>query len=129
MAERQDFLAGFAENTETASGTATATATQAAPGAGLQLLITGFSISFGVSSTAAGTYQIRRQGGAVVMRQGNLPIGAMAPIVYEYKRPLACGDNESADIIVAGATTATVVVELYTITRPTSSNQLTPAAT
>lgn len=126
--ERQDMIGGLAENTKTASGTATATATQAAPGTGLQLLITGFSISFGVSSTAAGTYQIRRQGGAVVMRQGNLPIGAMAPVIYEFKRPLACGDNETADIVVAGATTATVVVELYTVTRPTASNQLTLAA-
>jgi len=127
--DRQDILGGSAEATKTASGTATATATQAAPGVGLQLLVTGFSVSFGVSSTAAGTYQIRRAAGAVVMRQGNLPIGAMAPVIYEFKRPLACGDNESADIVVAGATTATVTVELYTVTRPTSSNQLTPAAT
>src|SRR5574342_826624 len=109
--ERQDMLAGFAENTKTASGTTAATATQAAPGAGSQLCITGFSISFGVSSTATGTYQIRRAAGSVVMRQGNLPIGAMAPVIYEFKRPLACGDNETADIVVAGATTATVVVE------------------
>ncbi len=127
--EKQDMLGGHSENTKTASGAAAATATQAAPGAGLQLLVTGFSISFGVSSTAAGTYQIRRAAGTIVMRQGNLPIGAMAPVIYEFKRPLACGDNESADIIVTGATTATVTVELFTVTRPTSSNQLTPAAT
>lgn len=127
--ERQDMIGGEAGNTKTASGTATATATAPAPGVGSQLMITGFSISFGVSSTAAGTFQIRRNGGAIVMRQGNLPIGAMAPVIYEFKRPLACGDNQDADIIVAGATTATVVVELYTVTRPTSSNQLTPAAT
>lgn len=127
--EKQDILGGHAENTKTASGTATATATQGAPGVGLQLVVTGFSISFGVSSTAAGTYQIRRSGGTVVMRQGNLPIGAMAPQVVEFKRPLFCGDNESADIIVAGATTATVVVELFTSVRPTSGTQITPAAT
>lgn len=127
--EKQDILGGHAENTKAASGTAAATATQAAPGVGLQLIVTGFSISFGVSSTAAGTYQIRRSGGTVVMRQGNLPIGAMAPVIYEFKRPLICGDNESADIVVAGATTATVVCELFTVTRPTSSNQITPAAT
>jgi len=127
--EKQDFLGGFAENTKTASGTAAATATQAAPGAGQQLVVIGFSVSFGVSSTAAGTWQIRRNGGAVVMRQGNLPIGAMAPVIYEFKRPLVCGDNETADIIVAGATTATVTVELYTVTRPTSANQITNAAT
>lgn len=126
--EKQDFIAGHAENTKTASGAAAATATQGAPGAGSQLIITGFSISFGVSSTAAGTYQIRRNGGATVMRQGNLPIGAMAPVIYEFKRPLVCGDNQDADIVVAGATTATVVVELFTVTRPTSSNQITPAA-
>lgn len=127
--EKQDILGGHAENTKGASGAAGATATQGAPGVGSQLIITGFSISFGTSSTAAGTYQIRRNGGAIVMRQGNLPIGAMAPIVYEFKRPLVCGDNQDADIIVSGATTASVVVELYTVTRPTSSNQLTPAAT
>lgn len=127
--EKQDYLGGSAEATKVASGTAAATATQPAPGVGQQLIVMGFSISFGVSSTAAGTFQIRRQAGAVVMRQGNLPIGAMAPVIYEFKRGLACGDNESADIVVAGATTATVTVELYTVTRPTSSNQLTPAAT
>ena len=127
--EKQDMLGGHAENTKVASGTAAATATQPAPGVGLQLIVTGFSVSFGVSSTAAGTYQIRRNTGAVVMRQGNLPIGAMAPVIYEFKRPLVCGDNETADIVVAGATTATVTVELQTVTRPTSSNQLTPAAT
>ena len=126
--ERQDMIGGAAENTKTANGTATATATQGAPGAGSQLCITGFSISFGVSSTAAGTYQIRRNGGAIVMRQGNLPIGAMAPVIYEFKRPLICGDNQDADIIVAGATTATVVVELFTVTRPTVTAP-TPAAT
>ena len=129
MAERQDLLVGHAENTKTASGTATATATEGAPGVGSQLIITGFSVSFGVSSTAAGTFQIRRNGGAIIMRQGNLPIGPMAPVIYEFKRPLVCGDNETADIVVAGATTATVRVELTTVTRPTSSNQLTPAAT
>lgn len=127
--EKQDILGGHSENTKTASGTAAATATQAAPGVGLQLIVTGFSVSFGVSSTAAGTYQIRRSAGSVVMRQGNLPIGAMAPQIYEFKRPLFCGENESADVIVTGATTATVVVELYTSVRPTSSNQVTPAAT
>jgi len=127
--EKQDMIAGHAENTKFASGTAAATATQGAPGAGSQLIVTGFSVSFGVSSTAAGTYQIRRQGGAIVMRQGNLPIGAMQPFIYEFRRPLVCGDNESADIVVTGATTATVAVELQTVTRPTSSNQITPAAT
>lgn len=127
--DRQDILAGLAENTKTASGTAAATATAAAPGAGLQLIVTGFSISFGVSSTAAGTYQLRRAAGSVVMRQGNLPIGAMAPVIYEFKRPLFCGDNETADIVVAGATTATVVVELFTAVRPTIAGQITPAAT
>jgi len=127
--DRQDILGGHAENTKIASGTATATATQPAPGAGRQLIITGFSISFGVSSTAAGVYQIRSNAGTVVFREGNLPIGAMAPIIYEFKRPLVCAENVDADIFVNGATTATVKIELFTVTRPTSSNQLTPAST
>lgn len=127
--ERQDMLGGFAENTKAGNGTASATAVQPAPGVGSQLIITGFMISFGVSSTAAGTFQIRRNGGAVVMREGNLPIGAMAPVIYEFKRPLVCGDNQDADITVTGATTATLKIELYTVTRPTSSNQLTPQLT
>lgn len=127
--EKQDMLAGHAEETKTASGTATATATVTAPGVGRQLIVTGFSISVGVLPTTAGTFQIRRQTGAIVMRQGLLPAALMAPFVYEFKRPLVCGENETADIIVAGWTTATVTVELYTSTRPTSSQQLTPAAT
>lgn len=122
-----DMWAGAAENTKAGSGAAAASATQAAPGVGSQLIITGFSISFGTSSTAAGTYTIKRAAGAVTMRSGNLPIGAMAPIIYEFKRPLVCGDNESAQIDVAGATTATVIVELYTVTRPTSGYTVTPA--
>lgn len=127
--EKQDMLGGSAENTKTASGTTTATATQAAPGAGQQLIVTGFSISQGAISSAAGTFQIRRNGGAIVMRQGNLPNAALiSPIVYEFKRPLVCGDNQDADIIISGWTGATVVIELYTVTRPTSSNQITPAA-
>lgn len=126
--ERFDMQGGAAENTKTASGTAAATATQSAPGAGSQLIITGFSITFGVASTAAGTYQIRRAAGATVMRQGNLPIGNLT-YIYEFKRPLVCGENESADIVVTGATTATVVVELYTVTRPVTQGALTLAAT
>lgn len=118
--EKFDMLAGYDENTATATGTATATATQAAPGAGLQLVITGFSVSFGVSSTAAGTLQIRKNAGGTVLKQYNLPIGAMAPVIYEFKRPIRCEDNVSADAIVAGATTATVRVELFTVTRPTT---------
>lgn len=117
MAEKFDLLVGVDENTATAAGTATATATQAAPGTEKRLFITGFSVSFGVSSTAAGTLQIRRTAGATVLKQFNLPIGAMAPLIYEFKRPIPCLENESADAIVAGATTATVRVELFTITR------------
>lgn len=127
--EKQDILAGGAEETATATGTATATATQAAPGAGMQLCVTGFSISCGVAPTAAGTYQIRRAAGATVMRAGLLPVTAqIAPLVYEFKRVLVCGENESADIIVAGWTTATLRVELYTVTRPFAGTKLTPAA-
>lgn len=117
MAEKQDLLVGIDENTATAAGTATATATQAAPGVLKQLFITGFSVSFGISSTAAGTLNIRRNGGATVLKQFNLPIGAMAPVLYEFKRPIAVPENQDADAIVAGATTATVRVELFTITR------------
>lgn len=121
MASAQDLLVGADENTATAAGTATATATQAAPGAEKQLWITGFSVSFGVSSTAAGTLNLRRNGGATVIKQYNLPIGAMAPVIYEFKRPIRIPENQDADAIVAGATTATVRVELFTITRPVTA--------
>lgn len=120
MAEKMDLFAGIDENTATGSGAAAANASQAAPGAGSQLFVTGFSISFGVSSTAAGTLQIRRNAGATVLKQFNLPIGAMAPLIYEFKRPIRIPDNQSADADVTGATTATVRVELFTITRPTT---------
>lgn len=119
MAEKFDLLSGIDENTATGSGAAAANASQAAPGVGSQLFITGFSITFGVSATAAGTAQIRRNAGATVIKQFNLPIGPCT-LIYEFKRPIRVPDNQSADLDVAGATTATVRVELYTITRPTT---------
>lgn len=118
MASIQDLLVGPDENTATGTGTAAANASQAAPGADKQLYITGFSLSQGATSTAAGTMQIRRNGGATVIKQYLLPIGAMAPIIYEFKRPIKVPENQSADIDVTGWTTATIRVELFTITRP-----------
>lgn len=116
--EKFDMLAGYDENTATATGTAAATATQAAPGGGSQLVITGFSVSFGISSTAAGTLVIARNGAATALKNYNLPIGAMAPFMYEFKRPLRVPENQDASAVVTGATTATVRVELFTVTRP-----------
>lgn len=119
MAEKMDLLAGIDENTATGTGVAAANANQAAPGAGSQLFVTGFSVTFGISSTAAGTLQLRRNAGATVLKQFNLPIGALT-LIYEFKRPIRIPDNQSADADVTGATTATVRVELFTITRPTT---------
>lgn len=118
MASAQDLLVGVDENVAQAAGTAAATATQGAPGVGLQLIITGFSVSNGVTPTAAGTLQIRQNGGSTIRKRFNLPIAAIAPIIYEFKRPIRVPENQDADVIVAGWTTATVQVELYTITRP-----------
>lgn len=117
--DKTDLLVGLDQNTATGSGTATATATQAAPGADQQLYITGFSVSNGVTPTTAGTLNIRYNGGATIVKQFNLPIAAIAPIIYEFKRPIRVPANQDADAIVAGWTTATIRVELYTITRPT----------
>lgn len=118
MAEIQDLLVGEDGNVAQASGTAAATATQAAPGAGFQLFITGFSISHGLAPTAAGTLQIRQNGGATIRKRFLLPAaGTYLPEVIEFKRPIKVPENQDADIIAAGWTTATVQVELYTITR------------
>ena len=119
MAEKLDLLVGNMENVATGSGTAAAVATQAAPGADKRLYITGFSVSFGVSSSAAGTLVIASAAGGTVHLNFNLPVGAMSPLIYELKRPIPVAENVNATATVAGATTATVRVELFTITRST----------
>lgn len=125
MAERQDLLVGIEENRAAASGNnAAATATQAAPGVGLQLFITGFSFSETNVAPAAGatyTLSIRQNGGAVTRRTFLIPSGAfIAPIIYEFKRPLKVPENQDADIQVSalGVANAISQVELLTITRP-----------
>lgn len=118
MAEKFDLLVGVSENIATATGTAAATATQAAPGADRQLFITGFSVSCGVAPTTAGTLSIASAAGGTQGPQYLLPISVIAPIIYEFKRPIRCAENVNATAVVAGWTTATVRVELYTITRP-----------
>jgi len=119
MAQIQDLLVGIDENTATATGTTAATATQTAPGTDQQLIITGFSASVVGPASAGGTVQIRQNGGGIVRKNFQLPNGEMAPIIYEFKRPLKVPANQDADVILTGRTGATAVrVELYTITRP-----------
>lgn len=119
MASSQDLLVGVDENTATATGATAATATQAAPGADKQLYLTGFSVSTVGPASVGGTVQIRRNGGATVIKNLQLPNGEMAPIIYEFKRPLRINENQDADIILTGRTGATAVrVELFSITRP-----------
>jgi hypothetical protein len=122
MASIQDLLAGDMGNVAVDEQTAApATATQAAPGAGLQLIITGFSVSATNVAPAAGTYRaiIKQNVGAVTRVTYNLPAAAFAPIIYEFKRPIKVPENQNAtlDIPSFGAN-ATGRVELYTITRP-----------
>lgn len=114
--DKLDILAGIAEETKVASGTSSATVSVPAPGIGKQLVVVGFSISFGAASTAAGFADLSRTGVAIV-REMTLPIGSMAPIIYEFKRPLYFGENEGAQFAIVGATNATIVAELYTCTR------------
>lgn len=122
MAEKFDLLTGIDENTARDTQTnAPATATQAAPGADKQLFITGFVISQSGTAPAAGTYtvSIRRNAGATTIKQFLVPAAAIAPIIYEFKRPIRIPENQSADIqISALGAGAVVIVELWTITRP-----------
>ena len=117
MASIQDLLVGIDENTAGVSNTGTFSATQAAPGADKQLYITGFSISVEGAPAAASSVSIRRNGGATTIKQFRLPAATIAPIIYEFKRPIKVPENQDADItaVVGGGT---VRVELYTITRP-----------
>lgn len=116
MAAIQDLLVGFDENVATATGTAAATATEATPGADKRLFITGFSISHTTAPTVGGTVEIRS--GSTVKKRYSLPGTAIAPMIYEFKRPIRCAENEAAVLDVAGWTTAVMRIELYTITRP-----------
>jgi|SRR6266850_4177986 len=117
MASQQDLLVGYDENTAGVSNTGTFSATQGAPGAGFQLIITGFSISVEAAPAAASTVAIRINGGATTKKTYRLPAATFAPIIYEFKRPIKVPENQDADITaVVGA--GTVRVELYTITRP-----------
>ena len=118
--EKFDLLSGIDENTATATAAATATATQAAPGPGSQLFITGFSFSVSTVPSTVGTLQIRRNGGATILKRFILPASAVAAIIYEFKRPIRIPDNQDADIIFAGLGTGVGQVELYTVTRPTT---------
>lgn len=118
--DKFDLISGAAEQTKVGSGTANVLAQQPAPGVGRQLVITGFSVSVGETPTASGFVDISRVGVGLV-REFRLPIGVpIAPIVYEFKRPIFCGENEAASISVGSATSATLVIELYTVTRPWS---------
>lgn len=116
--DKLDILAGVAEETKVASGPSSAQAIAPAPGVGKQLIITGFSASFGAAPGASGFLDIGRSPTGVV-RGYLLPVGVtIAPIVYEFKRPIYCAENEAAFAQVTGSTGAGVVVEVYTCTRP-----------
>lgn len=116
MASIQDLLVGPDENVATATGTAAATATEAAPATDKQHYITGFSISHTTAPTVGGTVEIRS--GSTVRKRFSLPGVAIAPIIYEFKRPIKCVAGEAAVLDVAGWTTAVMRIELYSITRP-----------
>jgi hypothetical protein len=121
MAERQDLLVGYMENVAVDEQTAaSATATQAAPGAGKQLLITGFSVSASGTAPAAGTYRatLKENSGGTTRATFNLPAAAFAPIIYEFKRPIRCAENVNATLDIPSLGAGAVGrVELYTITR------------
>lgn len=121
MASIQDLLVGKDENTAQATAAATATATQAAPGADKQLYITGFSFSESAVPSTAGTLQIRRNGGTTILKRFLIPTALIAPVIYEFKRPIQVPENQDADIIFAGIGTGVAQVELYTITRPVTN--------
>lgn len=120
MAGLETILGGKEEDVATAESTAAAaTATQAAPGAGKQLIVTGFSISQSGTAPAAGSYVAQiRENASTVRRNFRLPAAAFAPIIYEFKRPLFITENLSADITVGSMGAGCVIrVELITITR------------
>ena len=121
MASIQDLLVGELENVASDEQTAlAATATQAAPGAGKQLYITGFSVSASGTAPAAGTYRasIKQNAGAVTRAVFNLPAAAFAPIIYEFKRPIKVPENQNATLDIPSLGAGAVGrVELYTITR------------
>lgn len=122
MAGIQDLLAGEMGNVASDEQTAAAaTATQAAPGVGLQLYITGFSVSAAGTAPAAGAYRatIKQNGGATTRATYNLPAAAFAPIIYEFKRPIKVPENQNATLDIPSLGAGAIGrVELYTITRP-----------
>jgi len=125
MAQIQDLLVGEMGNVAVDEQTAApATATQAAPGAGLQLYITGFSVSATGTAPAAGTYRatIKQNAGGTTRATYNIPAAAFAPIIYEFKRPIKVPENQNATLDIPSLGAGAVGrVELYTITRPVTA--------
>lgn len=120
MPARERFLGGVQEWRETASANnGVATATHAAEAA-KKHFVTGFSISASTAITAANvTAQIRRNAGATVIREFNIPNAAIAPIIYEFKQVLEIPVNQSVDITLAALGTGiTGRVEIVGFTVP-----------
>lgn len=123
--EKFDMLAGYSENVARDEQTnVNAVADQAAPGVGLQLIVTGVAASTTAAApTGAGNYELtitEDPGGTpIVRRRFKIPAAQFSPIIYEFKRPIRIAENKVARAQLSALGTGAVgCVELWTVTRP-----------
>lgn len=73
-----------------------ASASRSAPGAHKRIYVTGVEISASEAPAAAVTAELLTA--STVLKRWVIPANAIAPIVIEFKRPVACGINEAASL-------------------------------